>query len=161
LTLADRQTAFKPFGLADAPSLRSGSGPPSACPSGAMHSTKQTSGRAWTTGNPDDAQIPTSPATATSPRGRTGARVELARYAVSAGERVLHGQRIDGVVRVTDVPADGPGRSYLVERGLEHEEHANAALQALIADYLRQARQLDAIPMAHSLLARDLQALAS
>jgi hypothetical protein len=38
-----------------------------------MHSTKQTSGRAWTTGNPDDAQIPTSPATATSPRGRTGA----------------------------------------------------------------------------------------
>ena len=36
-----------------------------------------------------------------------GERVELARYTVPAGERVLYGQRVDGVVRVTDVPARG------------------------------------------------------
>ncbi len=84
-----------------------------------------------------------------SPRRRTGARVELARYAVSGGERVLYGQRVFGVVRVTDVPSVPVGRAYLVERGLEEEgAGANAALQALIADYLRQARWLDAVPMA-------------
>lgn len=82
-------------------------------------------------------------------RGRTGVRVELARYTVSAGERVLFGQRVDGVVRVSDVPARAGGRAYLVERGLEQDGScANAALQALVADYLRQARRLDAIPMA-------------
>ncbi|MGI8557758.1 MAG: hypothetical protein ACR2ND_05545 [Solirubrobacteraceae bacterium] len=87
-------------------------------------------------------------ATATSRRGRTGVRVELARYSVSAGERVVYGQRVCGVVRLTDVPASGHGRFYLIERELEHEgSHANAALQALIADYLRQARRLDAVPM--------------
>jgi hypothetical protein len=38
-----------------------------------------------------------------------------------------------------------------VERGLEDEgSHANAALQALVADYLREARRLDAVPMAGS-----------
>jgi hypothetical protein len=52
----------------------------------------------------------------------TGHRVELARYVVSGGEeRILFGQRVDGVVRVTDVPARGHGRAYLVERGLEHD----------------------------------------
>ena len=75
--------------------------------------------------------------------------VELARYSVTAGDRVLYGQRVDGVVRITDVPHGGGGRAYLVERGLEEEgSNANAALQALIADYLRQARVLDAVPMA-------------
>ena len=34
-----------------------------------------------------------------------GERVELARYTVPAGDRILYGQRVDGVVRVTDVPA--------------------------------------------------------
>ena len=45
-----------------------------------------------------------------------GECVELARYTVPAGERVLYGQRVNGVVRVTDVPARGRGRAYLVER---------------------------------------------
>jgi hypothetical protein len=36
-----------------------------------------------------------------------------------------------------------------VERELEQDGlRANAALQALVADYLRQARRLDAVPMA-------------
>ncbi len=85
-------------------------------------------------------------------RNRTGARVELARYPVTAGGRVLYGQRVGGVVRVTDVPREAGGRAYLVERGLEEEgTNANAALQALIADHLRQASVLDAVPMAESL----------
>ena len=42
-----------------------------------------------------------TPTAATSPRRRVsvGERVELARYTVSAGERVVYGQRVDGVVR--------------------------------------------------------------
>ncbi len=89
----------------------------------------------------------------TSPRGRTGARVELARYTVSGDERVLYGQRVCGVVRVTDVPSVPGGRAYLVERRLEEEgANANAALQALIADYLGRAAVLDDVPMATILL---------
>jgi hypothetical protein len=59
-----------------------------------------------------------------------GRRTELARYTVPAGPRILYGQRIDGIVRVTDVPASGHGRAYLVERGLEEDgAGANAALR--------------------------------
>jgi len=46
--------------------------------------------------------------------------------------RILYGQRVDGVVRVTDVPLIPGGRAYLVEA------NANAALQAPIADYLQR-----------------------
>jgi hypothetical protein len=67
-----------------------------------------------------------------------GERVELARYTVTAGQRILYGQRVAGVVRITDRPANNRGgRSYLVERELEQEgPGAYAALQSLIADYL-------------------------
>lgn len=85
-------------------------------------------------------QPPTSP---TTPRSapRVGQRVELARYHTSAGERILHGQRVDGVVRVTDAPSAGGGRSYLVERGLEQDGYS--ALKALVADYVEQSQQRD------------------
>jgi hypothetical protein len=63
---------------------------------------------------------------------QVGKRVELARYTISIGERVLYGQRVDGLVRVTDRPATGAGRSYLVDRGLTKK----AELDALVADYL-------------------------
>ena len=43
--------------------------------------------------------------TETRRAGQTNERVELARYTVSAGERVIHGQRILGVVRLADNPA--------------------------------------------------------
>jgi hypothetical protein len=67
--------------------------------------------------------------------GRTGHRVELARYTLAGGdERILYGQRVDGVVRVSDVAARGHGRAYLVERGLEEDGYE--ALKALVADYL-------------------------
>ena len=79
-------------------------------------------------------------ATSAQQRGRTGTRVELARYSVSAGDRALFGQRVDGVVRLTDVPLAPSGRAYLVERGLEEEgANVNAA---------RQASILDEVPMA-------------
>ena len=73
-------------------------------------------------------------------------QVELGRYVFTGGERVIYGQRINDVVRVTDRPAGGGDRSYLVELGLEHD--GRSALEALVADYTRQAERLDAIPMA-------------
>ena len=61
---------------------------------------------------------------------------------------MLYGQRVDGVVRVTDVRLAAGGRAYLVERGPEEEgAGANAVLQALIADSL-QAFVVDEVPMA-------------
>jgi hypothetical protein len=55
---------------------------------------------------------------------------------------------VNGVVRLSDVPASPGGRSYLVERGLEQD--GNSALNALIADYLQQAQMLAEVPMAVS-----------
>jgi hypothetical protein len=92
-------------------------------------------------------------------RGLTGRRVELGRYRISEGERTLYGQRVDGVVRVTDVPLATGGRAYLVERGLEEEgPNANASLQALIADYLDQARRLQRCPLERDALLTDARA---
>lgn len=76
-----------------------------------------------------------------------GERVELGRYRTAAGaERVLYGQRIAAVVRVTDVPAKPGGRAYLVERGIEQDGYA--ALLALVTEYLAHARELGIPPMA-------------
>jgi hypothetical protein len=80
--------------------------------------------------------------------GRVGERVELARYTIPVGERVIYGQRVNGVVRVTDVPAQAGGRAYLVERELEQDGYS--ALNALVADYVQQAGLLDDVPMAVS-----------
>jgi hypothetical protein len=77
-----------------------------------------------------------------------GERIELARYSVPVGERVLYGQRVNGVVRVTDVPARGRGRAYLVERQLEQDGYD--ALKALVTDYLDQAKLLEDVPIAVS-----------
>ncbi len=74
--------------------------------------------------------------------GPTNPRVELARYTISAGERVIYGQRVLGVVRLTDVPADGHGRHYLIERELTRM----VELQAIVDDYLREAERWDAVP---------------
>ena len=77
-----------------------------------------------------------------APGGPTNERVELGRYTISAGERVIYGQRVLGVVRVVDVPAVGRGRRYIIERGLT----SMAELRAIVADYLEQAARWDAIP---------------
>ena len=103
---------------------------------------------------------PLGPAGTTAQRGQTGKRVELGRYSTSAGERILYGQRVLGVVRVTDVPLIRGGRSYLVERGLEeHGAGANAHLQAIVRDYLTQARTRNRIPVADLPLSRYAYAL--
>jgi hypothetical protein len=86
------------------------------------------------------------------PTPSTGERVELARYTVCGDERIIYGQWIDGVVRITDRPAAGRGRSYLVERC--HERDGFSALKALVEDYTRQARRLEQIPMTASLVWR-------
>jgi hypothetical protein len=90
---------------------------------------------------------------------RIGVRTELARYTVSGRQRVLYGQRINGRVRITDRPASGAGRSYLVERDLQHDGHS--ALNALVADYTQQAQQLGEIPMASSVVRRQIEAAAA
>ena len=69
---------------------------------------------------------------------QTNERVELARYTITTGERVIYGQRIRGVVRLVDVPAQGRGRRYLIERELT----SMAELDAIVAD------GWDAIPAA-------------
>jgi len=85
----------------------------------------------------------TTTATATGQRA-TGERVELATYTTDTGEpRVLIGQRVDGIVRVTDEAADGEGRRYLVEPQLE----SKAALDALVDDYLAKANRIGYPPM--------------
>jgi hypothetical protein len=83
---------------------------------------------------------------------RVGAKVELARYTLKGAERILHGQVIDGLVRVTDDPGCGRGRSYLVEPAMIR--HGHLALKALVADYTRTAKRVNDIPMRASLDAR-------
>lgn len=83
--------------------------------------------------------------TETRRAGQTNQPVELARYRVTgAGERVVQGQRVLGVVRLVDVPASGEGRRYLIERELT----TLAELEALVADYVRESQLWDAIPAA-------------
>jgi hypothetical protein len=74
-----------------------------------------------------------------------GALVELSRYRVATGERIVRGQRILGVVRVTDAPADGQGRTYVVERGLT----SKAELAGVVGHYVEQARRWEDIPLLH------------
>lgn len=93
----------------------------------------------------------------TIPRQGVGERVELARYTVPAGERIIQGQRVDGVVRLLDVPASGHGRAYVIERELERDGYA--AVQALVRDYLQTAARLGEIPLAASPLDRYLEHL--
>ena len=89
-----------------------------------------------------------------------GERRELGRYSTPAdGQRVVYGQRVKGVVRVVDAPLVGAGRRYLIERELEKDGYA--ALQAVVNDYLQQARRLQRIPMAESPLDRYLEQLPS
>ena len=73
----------------------------------------------------------------------TGRPQRLASYTADVGERILVGQRVEGAVRVSDVPADGRGRSYLVEPELD----SMAELEALVADYQAKAEKLGYVPM--------------
>jgi hypothetical protein len=85
---------------------------------------------------------------------RTGDRVELGRYRTAQAERILVGQRVLGIVRVSDVPATGRGRRYLVERELSRKDE----LDALVADYLNEAAELGDCPMRASRAGLALEA---
>jgi hypothetical protein len=101
----------------------------------------------------------TSPTTTSLKRSPiVGERRELGRYSTPTdGQRLIVGQRVDGHVRLVDVPASGQGRAYLIERELEKDGYA--ALQSLVGDYLAQAAKLQAIPLASSPLDRYLEHL--
>ena len=102
-------------------------------------------------------RAPSAGAAARTPS--VGKRTELARYRIPAGERVLYGQRVDGIVRLTDRPeglASASQRAYLVERDLQTKPE----LDAVIADYLSQAAKLGEPPMARCPLESYLEAIA-
>jgi hypothetical protein len=65
-----------------------------------------------------------------------GPRVELARYLTTDhGERVIYAVRVGGMVVVSDWPADGPGQTFVIERGVTCERE----LYALVTDYVDQS----------------------
>jgi hypothetical protein len=67
-----------------------------------------------------------------------GKRRELGRYRLPGGEhRVLYGQRINGRVAISDVPARDEGRVLLVERHVESQ----AALTGLVGAYIEESVQ--------------------
>jgi hypothetical protein len=103
---------------------------------------------------PPPVEDPSPAASRRRPAPVVGQRTELARYTVAEGERILYGQRVDGIVRVTDRPAGQGGRAYLVERDLE----TKSKLDALIADYLQQAAKLDSPPVTVCPLENSLEA---
>ncbi len=79
---------------------------------------------------------------------------ELARYRVSAGERVLMGWRRGSGVEVSDRPLElSHGGGYLVDRGFRCFEQ----LSAFVNDYLAQAARLDAPPMSGQSIASLLE----
>ena len=80
----------------------------------------------------------TATSTPSSERPVVGERKTLATYRIPDGDRWIVGQRVNGIVRVIDVPAnDRPGRRILVERGLT----SKAQLDALVADYVQVSRR--------------------
>jgi hypothetical protein len=68
----------------------------------------------------------------------------LANYQAVRGGRRLVAQRVDGRVALSDVPATGDGRVYLVERHVG----SVAELDAVVADYCQLATALGRPPMA-------------
>jgi hypothetical protein len=83
---------------------------------------------------------------------RTHQTVEVARYVTDLREqRLLAARRgADDVVRLYDLPVDGRGRSYTVERSFE----SWGELAMLVRDYRRQAERLGDCPMSRRALRR-------
>ena len=72
---------------------------------------------------------------------QTGKPKVLATYQCDEGQRQLVGQRVDGIVQITDQRPGG--RAYLVEEGITKMDE----LDALIADYLAKAKRIGYAPM--------------
>ena len=80
---------------------------------------------------------------ATAPTPATGHPQVLATYECDEGTRQLVGQRINGTVALSDVPAGDAGKVYLVERNVP----CMIELDGLLADYLALAAQLERPPL--------------
>jgi hypothetical protein len=89
--------------------------------------------------------VETSPAAVAAPALKTGTNdpVERGRYTVSGDERVVWLQRVEGRVCLTDGPPEGlRGPCFAVEDNLT----VMAELDAIVVDYLAQARARGGIP---------------
>lgn len=85
----------------------------------------------------------------TTTRPHVGKRTELGCYTLPDGTvRVVIGQRIEGSVRLVDVPLATSGRRYVIERELEQDGYG--ALQALVTDYLSVAEQRGVNPAVYN-----------
>jgi len=73
----------------------------------------------------------------------TGGNVDVAAYTADIGPRRIVGQRVEGHVQLRDEPATATGRTFVIEPAVE----SYAALEAIIADYLRSAKKLGYVPM--------------
>lgn len=80
--------------------------------------------------------------------------VELARYMLADAQRALRLERTPNATRITDGPCSGDGRSYVVEAELADD--GQAALDALVVDYLEQASSLGEVPMASAAIRAKL-----
>jgi len=83
---------------------------------------------------------------ASRPRRAVRDTVELARYTAAGEERVLRLDRAGALAQISDRPSAGRGRCYVVERDVEDDDPG--AIDALLSEYVGQARQLDQVPMA-------------
>ena len=103
---------------------------------------------------------PVLPDTRTSPKHRRGPT-----RCLTAASAVIYGQRVLGQVRLTDEP-EQPGRgarAYLIERCVEADPRADgtsplAHMNAIVADYLDQARRLQRCPLERASLLTDTRA---
>jgi hypothetical protein len=73
----------------------------------------------------------------------SGRPVVLARYRCDEGVRQLVGQRINGKVALSDIPADGEGKAYLIERHVQ----GKAELEGIVCDYRELAERLARPPL--------------
>lgn len=86
-------------------------------------------------------------------------KIELARYTAGGAERVIYRQQVNGYARLTDKPADEKGRSYLIDSELGPDDED--LIVGILRDYLEQAQQLDAIPMATGAARRELNRMSA
>lgn len=82
-------------------------------------------------------------------------KVEFARYRLPSEERVLRAERIDGQMCMVDAPTQAGGRRYVVERSVRLDE--DPAVQALVDDYVAQARDCGRVPMSTSALGLEIE----
>lgn len=86
-----------------------------------------------------NARRPVAPAGEVQGKGQPHAHLG---YRAGQERRLIVIQRIDGAIRVGDLPADGKGERYLVADKLE----TCGELDALLLDYTSQASELGVIP---------------